>query len=1251
MGESSTEEAGPRSVVVELARTDDGGDPFAFRFSDQDYLVRGAGGTYREITIPWRGELWTDLQEMRASPEQCQRLGDRLRRLLEAAEWDRIEALARTASAEQPLILTIRSAAAELFALPWGLVTMEGDGRHLAELRHVLLRHEWSGAKAPPPVSDTPQRVLVAWSSAGGAVPHNEQIAAIRRSCAHRELPFDLHRDVITNVTPKTLAEALSDPRRPVTALHILCHGEATETGTCLLFDADDGGEVRVDGGTLRRLIIPHTATLRLVVLSACASGAAAQRSSHLGSVAQALHRAGVEAVVASRTALSVDGSVELTRQLYRGLLVSARSLEASMMRARARLIDLAGHLDWAALQLYGKADAGGDTRPFALRPYRGLLPFNEQDKPFFFGRGREIAALSEWAMAAVAGERGLHVILGTTGSGKLSLLRAGLIPALSRRKDRRWRAAVIRPGDDADSPRSALSVAFKQVMGDALALAEGTHTTDTLLQALRSATSPDDALLLVVNRFEEVFTHLQDRRQATAYVRALVELAACPGVAVVVTMRTDYIERCAELKLSDGRRLDELLYSDRTRTLLGAPGADDLRELIVGPARSVGLKLEPELVERLVADIEGEVAALPLLQHTLDLLWTKREGRRLTLAAYEGIGRIAGALIRSADAVIAAMSPPERAQARCLLVALVDLGVDLVPKGRRRIDREVLRPLLAEARASFDEVVDRLVAGRLIICGVSIAGQTVPRAARRAKSSIVWLDLAHEALIERWPLLQGWIEEDRGALVELRRVVSAYQEWRAHVDTGAARYDYLLVGERLADALRLSRRRPGLVPVPVLLYIRESAELVAASHMRGLIDRLIPAYAVPLSLAFLPGLSLLQTDAPGAGLALIAGATVFVALLRAWSWGVMVSHRVVSWATVDILIHAWNLAPLTVLAAWGALGSAPDPAFAGLSWSAWISISLAAVAFGRALELARLIRQDPEARRWGGALLGVGLVCVALNLGALLSSSAWPLWLLALATDILATWLLRSRLSLSGRDDGHEIASKIDDAVVVVAGLVALLGVIGGTTRGPDLIGLAALIVLTLVAFSLLAVTSRRAAESTSPDALTGPKWLFARALILAGLSLLGIAGNALLTLHAAPLGRSIWALATLVFSLGVLLGPGTRTGARGRRLAIVAISVAVLSPALTLALMGQSAWIWSASLAALSLAGIISLHRGPLSRSAERRIRHAEERARRDTAAPDSATLVETLSHTRSTALLREDPSNRAIAAARRW
>ncbi len=441
-------------------------------------------------------------------------------------------------------------------------------------------------------------------------------------------------------------------------------------------------------------------------------------------------------------------------------------------------------------------------------------------------------------------------------------------------------------------------------------------------------------------------------------------------------------------------------------------------------------------------------------------------------------------------------------------------------------------------------------------------------------------------------------------------------------------------------------------MPGPVLAYIRESAELVAASHIRGLVDRLIPIYAVPLALAFLPGLSLLQTDAPGAGLALIAGVTIFVAVLRAWSWGVLVSQRVASWATVDIAIHAWILVPLTLLATWGALGSpGPEPAFAGLSWSAWISIALASIAVGRVLEIARLIRQDPESRSWGRSQLLVGLLCAGLNASALLAPVAWPLWVLALLLDVLASGLLRSRLSARGRDNGHGTANKIDDAVVVAAGLVSLLGVVGGGTRGLDLIGLGALIVLSLVTFSLLAATSRRAAQSTDEHALTGPKWLLARAMILAGIALLGIAGNALLTLGGAPLGRSIWALATLVFCFGVLLGPGSRGRARGRRLAVIAVSGAVLSPALTLALWGQSPWIWGLALGALATAGIVALRRGPLPRSAKLRIRQAEERARRETTSLDSAALVETLTHTGSAALLREDPDYRAIANARPW
>ncbi|MCA9657716.1 MAG: hypothetical protein KC486_05190, partial [Myxococcales bacterium] len=886
---------------------------------------------------------------------------------------------------------------------------------------------------------------------------------------------------------------------------------------------------------------------------------------------------------------------------------------------------------------------------------------FDENHQPYFFGREREIAALRDWAEEAAAGARGLHFIVGGSGSGKLSLLRAGLIPALRGRRERRWRVAVIRPADDRERPQSALSAAFVRAMGDALAV-DSRAGVDALLATLRGASEQGESLLLIVSRFEEVFTHLPSRAQATAYVRALAELAACPGVAVAATLRTDFIPRCAELRLADGRRLDELLYDDRERMLLGAPGAAALRDLIVGPARAVGIRLEPALVERLVADIEGEAAALPLLQHCLDLLWTERRGRLLTLDSYERLGRIAGALARSADAVLAGLGPAEREQARCLLVALIDLGEDLAPRGRRRLDRELLRPLVDSAQADFDRVVDALSEGRLLVTGATMADDGRRSRSRRGRAPTVWLDLAHEALIDRWPTLRAWLDEDRVDLLALRRVVSAYQEWRAHLSERRARYDYLLVGDRLHEALRLTRRRPGLVPGPVLVFIYESEELVAASRMRGLVERLLPTYAAPLALAFLPGLAALER-APQIELAtipaLLAGAVVFAATLRAWGWAVLVQERVLNPAPVDSAIHAWILSALAGLAAWGAAG-VPDltDIFWLIPWSGWISLALAALALGRALLVTRVIHHEPAARRWGRGQLVVAVACVALNLGALATAHPWALWLAALAVDVAGAALLRPRLDPRGDDDGRTTAGKIDDAAVIAAVIVILGGLPAAAVDGLALLSLAAMIGPSLGLLSALALESRR--PYTRDDHARGDlpqvtpidaRWLLTRAPLLVGISLAGAAGQRLVAADG-DVGRGAWSLALFLFFLGVLLDRSAARGQadRGRRIAYVAASIAAVAPALTLAFRGLPAPPWALSIAALAVVGLWVTRRELLPRWVKRRILNAEAAARVPRTGPDSAALVETLTHTGSGLLLRDDPEYKAVVG-RPW
>lgn len=351
----------PFHLLIEFARTSEGDDPFAYSFTRQEYLLRMPSGVREVLTIDWQGGLLDDLRALQRgapSPERVQRLGVRLRGLLDEAGWGALEARILEALDEgRQVQLSLRSSAAELFALPWELIPLEHSGQALAELPGVLLRYEWPGTQTPPP--PPPQRdprLLFAWSDAGGAVPHEAHTAALSEAGRGEWLRFEPARDALPRVRVEALAESLD--AHPPTALHLLCHGAASghQVGLAL--------QDRVlDAGALRRLLAPHAGTLRLVVLNACDSGDTAALGSTLGGLALALHRAGIQAVISSRVAMSAQGSIRLTERLYRDLLTRRRPLEDAFLEARRELANRPG-LDWAALQLHSRAADGLRTSP-----------------------------------------------------------------------------------------------------------------------------------------------------------------------------------------------------------------------------------------------------------------------------------------------------------------------------------------------------------------------------------------------------------------------------------------------------------------------------------------------------------------------------------------------------------------------------------------------------------------------------------------------------------------------------------------------------------------------------------------------------------------------------------------------------------------------------------------------------------------------------------------------------------------------
>ena len=395
---------------------------------------------------------------------------------------------------------------------------------------------------------------------------------------------------------------------------------------------------------------------------------------------------------------------------------------------------------------------------PDELCPFLGLDAFREDDRDVFFGRQNAVDA-----MIKLLKDNRLLAIVGPSGSGKSSLVMAGLLPKLhagALPNSKKWRYfRRLTPGQD---PLRDLATLIQPAE-------TGNEWIDQQVQAMLHSTSHFTLLLeqpdtppavIVVDQFEEVFTLCNDENARMAFINSLLGLVESPNARhlVIVTLRIDFVSQVARIS-----KLQALF--DKASVNVAALNASELRDTIVKPAELIGLKFEEGLVEELVREVLGEPAALPLLQFSLLKLWESRERNRVTWAAYQKMGGGRKALAHAADTLYNSLIPEDQVACKRILLKIVRPSEGLEVTSNR-VPRSILYTG-GEARDRVDRVLEHLLKAHLL------------KQSEGSTPGDIQIEMAHEALVRNWPLLVDWLDEERTNLRNRLRLTAAARQWK----------------------------------------------------------------------------------------------------------------------------------------------------------------------------------------------------------------------------------------------------------------------------------------------------------------------------------------------------------------------------------------------------------------------------------------------------------------------------------------
>jgi WD40 repeat protein len=465
--------------------------------------------------------------------------------------------------------------------------------------------------------------------------------------------------------------------------------------------------------------------------------------------------------------------------------------------------------------------------KPFNGRcPYKGLEVFEEEDADLFFGRD----TLVEDLVSRVKESRTIF-ITGPSGSGKSSLVRAGLIHSLkikgALKNSKAWSYEIMKPGRE---PLKELSLMFSRWKTPELSDYFDAHVseTDILHRCAESVLSgrKDQLFVLFVDQFEEIFSPAVPEAERRSFMNMLAYAGTVENGRVIIlfAMRSDFLSNCAVYPA-----INELL-SQQFRQI-GAMQPEELVSAIALPTKEVGLPIEDELVFHIIQDMKGEPGALPLMQFALQELFEARQAKggniALTLEDYLERGGIQKILARHADETFNKLSNDQQELARSIFSGLIEIG-----KGRQDTRRTALFDELIPANTKADDVevvVQKLADARLIITDEQAGKDTVT--------------ISHERLITAWPWLEKLINENRDVITLQNEIANDAKEWDDHGRDAS----YLYTGARLANARE--KLEANQIVLSGLAY--EFVTAGQAQQRRSQITRII-GLAIPIGLVIL---------------------------------------------------------------------------------------------------------------------------------------------------------------------------------------------------------------------------------------------------------------------------------------------------------------------------------------------------------------------------------------------------------------